>query len=42
MKRRMETKLIESGELLNIRIIAEAVVRNIMKGDFNNDRKSEI
>ena len=37
-KQTMETMLIESDAPLNLRIIAEAVAKNIMKGAISNDR----
>ena len=40
-KRTMETKLIKSGESLNLRIIAETVAKNIMKGAISNDRRGK-
>ena len=38
-RRSCTTRLIETGEALNTRIIAEAIARNIMRGDMNHDRK---
>ena len=41
MARNMETRLIESDEPLNLRVIAEAIARNIIKGDcdMTDDQK---
>lgn len=37
--RTYETRLIESGEPINYRIIAEAVAKNILRGAVHNEHK---
>ena len=41
-KRRIETRLIETDEVFNFRIIAETAARNILKGAIHNDIRKEI
>ena len=40
--RQMKTKLIESDEPLNIRLIAESIAHNILRGEIQHDRKRTI
>ena len=35
----MQTHLVETDELLNIRVIAEFAAQSILRGEFTHDRK---